>query len=124
FAPGPMVTWYCVFGARSPAVGVTESVFSCHEKATVVAGVICTAASVDLCSIGWLKVTWIGCCRRTALWFEIELEMTTWSDGPGWLVAGSTTTAPMRITPTAAVAQTMPVGPNTLRHHGVPPPPM
>ena len=39
-APGPMVTWYCVLGARLPAVGVTDSVFSCHEKATVVAGAI------------------------------------------------------------------------------------
>src|SRR5437588_11707957 len=51
-APGPMVTWYCVLGARSPAVGVTERVFSCHEKATVVAGVICTAAAVDGGCIG------------------------------------------------------------------------
>ena len=39
-APGPMVTWYCVLGARSPLVGWTESVLACHEKATLVAGVI------------------------------------------------------------------------------------
>src|SRR6266566_4759817 len=76
-APGPIVTWYWVFGARLPAVGVTDKVFSCHEKATVVAGAIWTAASVDGWSIGWLNVTWIGCCRRTALWLEMGLVTTT-----------------------------------------------
>src|SRR6185312_10842758 len=67
FAPGPIVTWYWVLGARSPLVGRTASVFSRHENATVVAGVICTAFSVDGWSIGWLKATRIGCDSLTAL---------------------------------------------------------
>src|SRR5437762_6508024 len=61
FALGPMVTWYWVFGARLPLVGCTASVFADHAKVTVVAGVTCTAASVDGWSMGWLKDTRIGC---------------------------------------------------------------
>ena len=46
-AVAPIVTWYCVYGARLPLVGWTARVLDCHENVTVVAGVICTAASVD-----------------------------------------------------------------------------
>src|SRR5579864_7645262 len=37
FAPDPMVTWYCVFGARLPLVGSTCRVLPSHEYATWVA---------------------------------------------------------------------------------------
>jgi hypothetical protein len=41
-APGPIVTWYCVFGARLPLVGSTESLSDVadHVYDTFVAGVI------------------------------------------------------------------------------------
>ena len=46
-AVGPIVTWYCVFGAKLPLVGRTASVLlGCQENVTLVAGAICTAASV------------------------------------------------------------------------------
>src|SRR5207249_7771465 len=64
-AVGPMVTLYCVFGARLPPEGCTASVLAFQEKVTLVAGVICTARSVDGWSIGWLKETRMGCCRAT-----------------------------------------------------------
>src|SRR5712692_7448289 len=59
-APTPMVTWYWVWGARFRLVGWTDSVFACHQEATVVAGVIWTADSGEGRSIAWLTMTRIG----------------------------------------------------------------
>ena len=68
-APGPIVTWYWVFGARSPLTGWMNILASPFQaKVTLVAGVICTAFSVDGWSIGWLKDTRIGCRSATADW--------------------------------------------------------
>src|SRR5438128_9006230 len=57
FAPGPMVTWYCVFGARVPPVGCTASVRLplSQEKVALVAGAIWTATWGVLRSLGWVK---------------------------------------------------------------------
>src|SRR5258708_27370446 len=120
-APGPMVTWYWVLGARFPLVGWTDSVFADHENATVVAGVIWTAPSVDGWSMGWLKLTRIACWSRTALcWF---IGLVTWTSCEKLPVdplvrAANTTAAAMRITPTAPPAHASAAGPNAFRHHG------
>src|SRR5256885_6509456 len=84
-AVGPMVTWYCVLGARLPLAGCTTSVFTSHEKLTLVAGVICTAASVVVWFIGWLNWTWIGWARGAPLLPASGLCGATGGDPPwGW----------------------------------------
>ena len=87
-APGPIVTWYCVFGARSPLTGWMYSWASpFHAKATLVAGVICTAFSVDWWSMGWLKDTTIGCRSATADWSCCGLCTMTSLNPPGGCAA-------------------------------------
>src|SRR5438128_10833150 len=85
FAPGPMVTWYCVFGARVPPVGCTASVRLplSQEKVTLVAGAIWTASWVVLRSIGWLNATRIGCARATLRSPSTGLGTTTCCSPPG-----------------------------------------
>src|SRR6266576_6684454 len=85
-ASGPIVTRYCVLGARLPLAGCTASVFDSHEKVAVVAGVICTARSVDEWSIGWLNETRMGCCRATLRSPSTLPWMMTWLNVAGCCV--------------------------------------
>src|SRR5204862_3329010 len=101
-APGPIVTWYWVFGARSPLTGWMNILASPFQaKVTLVAGVICTAFSVDGWSIGWLKDTRIGCRSATADWSARGLWTMISLHPPGRCAAVSLPTDP-RITTTAA----------------------
>ena len=63
---GAMLTVYWVLGANDPDAGVILRVVgSVHWKLTWVAGVIWTAAWVEVGSMGWLNLTSIGCTAAT-----------------------------------------------------------
>ena len=115
-ASGPMVTWYWVLGARLPLAGCTASVFASHEKVTVVAGVICTACSVDGWSMGWLNETRMGCWSATLRLPSTLPWMTTRSKPPGCCRAFVMTRDAIRSRPAVAPAQASAGGANTRRH--------
>src|SRR5579859_6235549 len=115
-APGPIVTWYCVLGARLPLVGCTASVLDSHEKVTVVAGVIWTAPWVDAWSICWLNETRIGCCRATPVVPSIELLTTTRVRPLVGCRAMYVATEVISTTPAAAPSQARPGGAKARLH--------
>src|SRR5579864_6292995 len=116
-APEPMVTWYWVFGASVPALGVTARVFASQEKVTLVAGVMLTASCVAWWSIGWLKATRIGCCSATPLLPSIGLATMTCCRPPAGCSKARVTTDAIRTRPTAAPAHARPGGWKARRHH-------
>src|ERR1700674_2146618 len=117
-AVDPIVTWYCVLGARLPLVGRTERVLDEADQAhvTLVAGAIWTAASVDGWSIGWLKETRIGCCRATPWLPSIELLTTRVLIPAGW-VSMKTMTEAITSSPAVAPIHASPGGANARRNH-------